>query len=128
MRYRMYAAFISPDASTGLLISIYDGDLNRNDFVTDGATLLFSEMTPLAALHKTLVITKKVQKSNVEKTLTVARYVASYQGSAQQTLKNAVVRTQHCNTPSYYLHKLYHSWSNLCRSLDGQVRAFIPVH
>lgn len=84
--------FVNTSPSTGLFTNLDEAAIYKNEFLLDGAAIFFPELDPVEALEQQFVYTKKVKKREVQKTTTVARYVAALQGRVHNTLRIAIVR------------------------------------
>lgn len=90
VRYCMYMAFLSDKDAVGLYINTDPTIHDQNEFMVQGTAILFPSISAASALQQTIVIKKRVNRRGVEKTMTITRYVVSFQGRVHGTLKAAV--------------------------------------
>lgn len=89
----MYLDLVSPTPSIGLYINLDESQIYKNKFLLDGAEIFFPDMNPVHALEQTFVLKKTMKKRNVQKSLTIARYIASVQTRVHSSLRIAIVST-----------------------------------
>lgn len=87
-------AFLIRESSAGIYIQTDEAGQCKHPFMVDGAAIIFPSMSTAAALQQKMIIQKRVNRKEVEKVVSVGRYVASYQGRSHSTLKLSVIRRQ----------------------------------